>query len=340
MKIFLTGGTGFVGSAACEHLERAGHTCVAFDLHPFSKGVERTFIHGDVRDLEKLIQASKGADAILHLAAAHHDFGIDSQTFHDVNVVGTQNVCQAMTINGISRLCFYSTVAVYGESPPPVSESTPPRPVSDYGKTKLLAELVCEEWSKESSAHRCLVIRPTVIFGPNNFANMYTLIRQIDGGRFLRVGRMDNFKSLAYIDNVVRATEELWIRKSDERQPTEIYNYVDKPDLTSIEIVDTIYSALGKRKPALAIPYGLARMMAIPFDLVIGVTGKNLPVSSARIKKLAKSNTQFESDRIHQLLSEKPVPLRDGIREMVLWYRSGGKFQTVINRRPSPLGVS
>jgi hypothetical protein len=146
---------------------------------------------------------------------------------------------------------------------------------------------------------------------------------------------MENYKSLAYIDNIVRAPIELWIDKFADREPFEVFNYVDKPDLTSIEIVNSIYDALGRRRPALALPYWLARAMAIPFDLVIAATGKNLPVSSARIQKLAKSNTQFESERIQQILSVPMVPLRDGIREMVRWYVSGGREQTVVDRRPA-----
>ncbi len=289
-------------------------------------------MQGDVRDRESMLRASQDCDAILHLAAAHHDFGISDETFQTVNVEGTRNVCSVADEHGIETICFYSTVAVYGSQQPPIDESTTPQPESAYGKTKLLAEDVCRRWTEKSTPNRCLVIRPTVIFGPNNFANMFTLIQQIDRGRFLRVGKMENVKSLAYIDNILNATIECW-QQSDGPE-FEVLNFVDKPDLESWEIVKEIYHGLGRNAPAFSLPYSMARLMALPFDAVISATGRNLPISSARIMKLAKANTRFESDRIHRKISCDMIPLRDGLQEMVRWYRETGKQQPVVDRRP------
>ena len=334
MKIFITGGTGFVGTRACELFRESGHQCVAFDQLPFVIDSPATFIQGDVRDRDRLLNATRGCDAILHLAAAHHDFGISTETFADVNIAGTRNVCDAATANSIKKLCFYSSVAVYGSANPPLDESATPKPESEYGKTKLAAESVCRQWADSNEANQCLVIRPTVVFGPENFANMYTLIRQIDRGRFIRVGKMDNIKSLAHVDNLLQATLDLWLGNHPAQSNFEIFNYVDKPDLKSFEIVDAIYSGLGRRVPWLSIPYPLARLMALPFDVIIKLTGKNLPVSSSRIRKLAKANTQFEADRIHRTLARDSVPLKDAILEMVQWYRKIANARTVTDRRP------
>ncbi len=332
MKVLITGGAGFVGSRFHEMLTDLGHETVRFDLLPPDDKSE--FVKGDVRDLEALTAAMQGCDAVLHLAAAHHDFGIATQTFHDVNVMGMENVCAAMLTNSIKRLCFYSTVAVYGEQKPPVDESTTPAPISDYGKTKLLAEAVCEKWSQQGNGNRCLVMRPTVIFGPNHFANMYTLVRQIESGKFVCVGKMENIKSLAYIDNIVNATIELWLNDAGDASGYQCLNYIDKPDLSSRQIVNEIYKGLEKNPPKIFIPYPIAQLLALPFDLIIKLTGKNLPISSARIRKLAVSNTQVEADKVHQATKLKGIPLKDGIRNMVQWYVSKGKQLKQSNRRP------
>ena len=100
------------------------------------------------------------------------DFGISPETFHAVNVKGAEILCQAMAEHDIDKVCFFSTVAVYGDAQAPLDESTPPQPNSPYGKTKLAAETVFRSWVDENAERHCLVIRPTVTFGPNNFANM------------------------------------------------------------------------------------------------------------------------------------------------------------------------
>ncbi len=334
MRIFVTGGTGFVGSRFQQLLTARRIETVIYDLLAPRSDRSVEYTRGDVRDQKKLTAAMSGCDAVLHLAAAHHDFGIAPQTFHDVNVQGMHNVCAAMQANGINDLCFYSTVAVYGDQPAPIDEATTPAPISEYGKTKWAAELVCQKWVADNLKAHCLVIRPTVIFGPEHFANMYALIRQIDRRRFVRVGNMQNIKSLAYIDNIVNATIELWIDRPANAPRYQCLNYVDKPDLTSRQIMDAVYQGLGRKPGVLFVPYSLARLLAVPFDIVIGLTGKNLPISSARIKKLTVAHTQYEADKIHKLVNPPQVPLVKGIENMVQWYLGEGKQAVPLNRRP------
>ena len=231
-----------------------------------------------------------------------------------------------MDARGVRELCFYSTVAVYGDAPPPYAETTVPAPISPYGASKLAGEAVFREWTARGEGRRCLVIRPTVTFGPGNFANMYSLIREIDRGRFLRVGQGTNIKSLSYVENLVAATLYLWSRP--QRDAFEVFNYIDKPDLTSGQIVAAVYEDLGKRLPKLSVPYPVARALALPFDAVIAATGRNLPISSARLKKLVVSETRYEADKVREAGFTPPVDLREGIRRMVAWYQSLGKTQT------------
>ena len=332
MKILVTGGTGFVGTRFFELLRDRGVEVIRFDLHPPTDGSD--FIKGDVRDVSALDAAVAGVDGVIHLAAAHHDFGISAQTFHDVNVQGMQNVCDSMQKHGVKSLCFFSTVAIYGSQEFP-NEETPPAPESEYGKTKLAAEEVCRKWCAADSENHCLTMRPTVIFGTNNFANMYFLIRQIESGKFLRVGKMENIKSLAFIDNIAQTTLELWLDQQPQGQGYQYFNYIDKPDLKSWEISTAIYEGLGKKPPAISVPYALARLLAVPFDLVITLTGKNLPVSSARIKKLAKATTQFDAAKVHAVSNSPKTSIPEAISQMAAWFKSEGKSKSHPDRRPS-----
>ena len=331
-RVLITGGTGFVGSKFFDLLRNRGLEIVRFDLLPPSDNTK--FVKGDVRDKAAIDAAIAGVDAVVHLAAAHHDFGISAKTFYDVNVQGMQNVCDSMQKHGVRNLCFYSTVAIYGSQEFP-NEETPPAPESEYGKTKLAAEAVCRQWCETDPKNQCLTIRPTVIFGTNNFANMYFLIQQIDSGKFLRVGEMTNVKSLAYVDNIVNTTLELWLDQQNQRAGYEYFNYVDQPDLTSWDIAQAVYDGLGKKPSSISVPYMLARLLVIPFDIVIALTGKNLPVSSARIRKLAKSQTQFDASKIHAISKSNKAPIPKGISEMATWFRDHGKIAPYPNRRPS-----
>jgi len=82
--------------------------------------------------------------------------------------------------------------------------------------------------------------------------------------------------------------------------------------------------------PGLRLPFWLVRLLAIPFDVVIAVTGKNLPISSARVKKMFTAQTKFEADRVHDAGYEPQAPLPDCIARMVKWYLETGKDQKAV----------
>ncbi|MFO0899853.1 MAG: NAD(P)-dependent oxidoreductase [Pirellulales bacterium] len=333
MKVLITGGAGFIGQYFGPALAAAGRASVSLDLAPAANPAAPVTL-GDVRDRSALETALAGCDAVLHLAAAHHDFGITRDTFFSVNEEGARTLTAAMDAVGVRELCFSSTVAVYGDAPPPYDETKIPAPNTPYGASKLAGEAVFRAWTERGEGRRCLVIRPTVTFGPGNFANMYSLIREIDRGRFLRVGQGTNIKSLSYVENLVAATLYLWSRPA--RGAFEVFNYIDKPDLTSGQIVAAVYEDLGKPLPKLAVPYPIARALALPFDAVIAATGRNLPISSARLKKLVLSETRYEADKVRAAGFVPPVDLREGIRRMVAWYQASGKSQSQRVSLPPP----
>ena len=341
MKVCVTGGSGFIGGYFVDDLTRAGHEVVILDLidpdhtqHGLSgEQIARVeFIKGDIRNPQKADEALAGCDMLLNLAAAHHDFGIEYDTYFDVNERGSQILCDAMDNHGVKRACFYSTVAVYGDAPEPREETTPPAPESPYGKSKLAGEKVFEAWVSKGDGRRCLVIRPTVTFGIHNFANMYSLIRQVNSGKFVRVGGGTNIKSLSYVENIVDATQYLWDR--DDLEPFDVFNYIDKPDLTSRGISETVYEALGKKPLPIAVPMWFALLGALPFDMVIALTGKNLPISGPRVKKLFAAQTKFEADKLLAKGYTPKVPLKEGIRRMVNWYLEEGKDQSAEWHQP------
>ncbi|MFN9977367.1 MAG: NAD-dependent epimerase/dehydratase family protein, partial [Phycisphaerae bacterium] len=189
----------------------------------------------------------------------------------------------------------------------------------------------------KGDGRRALVIRPTVTFGPRNYANMYSLIRQIKSGKFVLVGDGSNIKSLSYVENIVDATIFLWTKEG--RKNWDVFHFVDKPDLQSRQISEQVYVSLGKALPKFHIPLSVACLLALPFDIVIKLTGKNLPVSSARIKKLFAMQTKFEAQKILDAGFRPKIPLAGpdgGIDRMVKWYLAEGQHKKAVWHLPPP----
>ena len=329
MKVLITGGCGFIGEHFNRVLAQRGHDVVNLDLHePTGAAAKHAFVRGDARDPGTLRAAMTSGgttvDHVLHLAAAHHDFGIERETYFSVNQHGTATLCDVMDELGVRESTFYSTVAIYGDVPEPIHEDSPTRPETPYGESKLEGERVYQQWVAKGEGRRCLVIRPTVTFGVNNFANMYSLIRQIAGKKYVQFGPGDNIKSLSYVENIIDATIYLWDHPN--RSDFDAYNWIDKPDLTSAGIAEAIYKALDREPRPVRLPYWLGMVGGLPFDAVIKLTGKNLPISTARIRKLFRTQTKYESDKVAATGFTPSVTLPDGIARMVEWYMSRGRF--------------
>jgi len=316
MAILLTGGSGFIGSHFHNYLPN--EDLINLDLNEPSFACQSTFIQGDIRiegDIRKAIQG-RNIKTIISLAAKHHDFGIGHDEYFDTNEDGTKMICKVAAEFGISEIIFYSSVAVYGLRQEISNENLEPKPDSPYGASKLAGEKVLEKWSREKPDRKVLIIRPTLVFGKNNMANMRNLIRQIDSGLYFHLGKADNIKSIAYVENVVQATLHLLHKM---KPGVFIYNYADEPQLTTREIGNTIAEALSK-KVRLTVPKTLGVMMGVPFDIMIKLTGKNLPISSARIKKLS-TPTHHSAQKLFSEGFKPKYSSEEGLKKMVEWYK-------------------
>lgn len=316
-KILITGGSGFIGSHF--HSVIPNRNLVNLDLNEPAFKYQSTFTKGDIRkedDVRKAIKG-KGIKTILSLAAKHHDFGIGHDEYFDTNEEGTAVICKVSSEFNIKEIVFYSSVAVYGIREEISTEIMTPKPDSPYGASKLAGEKVLEKWAEEDSTRKVLIIRPTLVFGPNNMANMRNLIRQIDTGLYFHLGKADNIKSIAYVENLVSATLYLMERM---KPGVSIYNYADEPQLSSREIGEIIAETLNK-KIRITVPKSLGIMMGIPFDALIKVTGKNLPISSARIKKLG-TQTYHSAQKIFSEGFRPEFTTEEGIKKMVDWYKN------------------
>lgn len=319
LDTLITGGSGFIGSHFHNALPQ--DQIVNLDLLEPYFHYQSKFIKGDIRkfqDVEQVL-AQNRVSRIISLAAKHHDFGIGHDEYFDTNEAGTEVICNAASKYGVKEIIFYSSVAVYGTTEDISTEELGPKPDSPYGASKLAGEKVLVKWAQEDSTRKVLILRPALVFGANNRANMYNLINQVNSGFYFHIGKADNIKSIAYVENLVNATLFLADKVGTG---VHVYNYADEPQLSSRQIGETIAKAL-KKKIWLTLPRSLALLCGMPFDLAIKITGKNLPISTARIKKL-NTQTLHSAQKVRKAGFVPAYTTQEGIVKMVQWYTSQG----------------
>ena len=309
-KITVIGGSGFVGTNLCRQLALKQQDFEIIDLKMSNQFPEKCKI-ADVRDVETLRKTITG-DVVVNLAAVHRDDVRDKSEYQRTNVDGAENVALVCSEKGIKKIVFTSTVAVYGFAEPGTNENGNINPFNEYGRTKFEAEEKLRAWH-DSGDNALIIVRPTVIFGEGNRGNVYNLLNQIASGKFLMVGKGENKKSMAYIGNIVAFLESCM--KTDQKYG--VYNYVDTPDLTMNELVSRVKAKLkGKGGVGPRLPYWLGLIFGYTADVIAKITGKNLPVSSIRVKKFT-SSTEFQSAKASLDNFHAPFTLYDGLSRTI-----------------------
>ncbi len=161
MRIFITGGTGFIGIHLCKKLLELNHNITVYDN--FSNSSQENFlsiinnkinlISGNILDLSKLEHSMNNHDVVIHLAAkiSVSDSVKNPKETFDVNVCGTQNVLESCAKNNISKIIAISTAAVYQNISEKMilDETSPVKPLSPYGESKLEMEKIILDFSSK-----------------------------------------------------------------------------------------------------------------------------------------------------------------------------------------------
>ena len=305
--ITVIGASGFVGTRLIEQIGQ--EYCNNLDKSQSAKYPGITILQNI---LEKSLKDSipTKTETIVLLAAEHRDDVTPTSLYYDVNVQGTINVLEAMDKNGIKKIIFTSSVAVYGLNKINPNEDHVTDPCNHYGKSKWQAEKVLREWYQKDIHNRSLtIIRPTVIFGERNRGNVYNLLKQIASGKFLMVGKGKNIKSMAYVGNIVAFIEHCI---TTQKPGYKLFNYIDKPDLNMNKLVEQVEKSLNKKNPSGHLPYWFGYICGLSIDLLAHLTGKKFSISSIRVKKFC-ATTQFDSTAAHNSGFKAPFTLIEGL---------------------------
>jgi nucleoside-diphosphate-sugar epimerase len=311
MNICVIGGSGFIGSHLINSIATQHNVTNVDKQLPEWNNELVTTIQADVRNYESIKNAiPDNTDYIILLAAEHRDDVSPISLYYDVNVEGAHNVLKVMTEKNIEHIIFTSSVSIYGLNKKNPDELSGADPFNHYGKSKLEAEKVLRRWfDNDRNGKSLIIIRPTVTFGPGNKGNVYNLLKQIATGNFIMVGRGRNKKSMAYVENVAGFISHCL---DQQFKGYHLFNYIDKPDLATKELVHHAEAALGKKLFPVRIPYFIGFMGGLTLDIISKITKKKFSISAVRVKKFC-ATTQFSSATIQATNYTPKKTLAEGL---------------------------
>jgi len=203
MHFAVSGGAGFLGLHLARHFVAHGHDVTTLDVLPMDDPVERhlTEIRGDMRDPARARDLCRGADVLVHAAAALPIRG-SRREIMSVNVDGTAALLAAARDEGLRRVVYISSTAVYGVPRlHPLAEDFPLEGVGAYGESKI----ACERLVRKSPLET-VIIRPKTFLGPERlgvFEILFDWVR--DGRRIYVLGNGDNRYQLLAVEDLVDA---------------------------------------------------------------------------------------------------------------------------------------
>jgi len=249
MKVLVTGGGGFLGSAIVARLLDAGyevHTLARSDYPALRERGAETH-QGDIAHYASVDQAARGCDAIVHAAAKAGVWGPYIE-YYDTNVVGTQNVINACKRHGISKLVHTSTpsVAFHGTDQEGVDERTPypTKYLAAYPKTKAIAEQMVLQANGAELA--TVALRPHLIWGPGDTQLGPRLIERARAGKLRLVGSGRQKVDATYVDNAAQGHALALERLAPDAACAGNAYYITNDEPTPIaEVVNRILGADG-----------------------------------------------------------------------------------------------
>jgi UDP-glucose 4-epimerase len=316
MKVFVTGGSGYIGSVTTELLLDEGHDVVVFDNlergHRKAIDSRARLIKGDLRVADQVVRAMTSAkpDAVMHFAA----YALVGESMRDPgmyftnNVTGGVNLVEAMVKAGVPKIVFSSTCATYGyPERVPITEDTPQRPVNPYGESKLMFEKVLA-WYRQIQG-----IQPV-------------FLRYFNASGATRKFGEDHDPETHLIPNVIKVAQgkqpSVNIFGTDYKTPdgTCIRDYIHIVDLGRAHIL----ALTGKHEGAFNLGTGNGFSVREVIDVVREVTGHPIPVEVAPRRPGDPDRLVASAERAKSVLGWVPVfsDLRSIVESAWAWHQA------------------
>ena len=315
MRIFLTGGSGFIGGALVRALA-SHHEVVAMARSDRSAELVAAAGTRPVRcDLEGVTADHIGdADAVIHCAAAVSDWA-PLEDFVSANVDGTRRVLEAARRAGVRRFVHMSTDSVLfdGSDLVDVDETTPypERSPFGYAHTKRLAEELV--LSADGPDIETVAVRPCLVWGPGDTTILPIVTEMIDDGVYVWVDRGRREVTTTHIDNLVHGT----ILALERGRPGGVYFITDGDPVPIREFLTAYVATTGRSIPDRSLPAGLVRTAGRLLEWVWAVVrpGHAPPLSTEAAAVLSARNV-IRSVRCEEIGYEPVVTREEGLARL------------------------
>jgi nucleoside-diphosphate-sugar epimerase len=316
VKVFVTGGTGFIGGAIVRQLRERGDEVVVLARNP-AKAAEALalgceIVRGDLGDERAIHEGMRGCDAVIH-AAAVYEVGIPASArpaMRDANVGGTERVLGAALAEKIPKVVYVSTVGAFGNTDGRIVDESYEHPAqsftSCYEETKWEAHQVAKRLIGEGLP--CVIVQPGGVYGPGDESSIGQLLNQFLEGKMPLMPFPELGICLAHVEDIAGGI----IAALDKGKPGEAY-ILSGPAVTAREAIETVAKLTGKKAPKRALPTPLMKAM-IPIGPLVG-KAMGQPPNLRELISSADGVTFWASyEKAGKELGYAPRGLEDGFR--------------------------
>jgi nucleoside-diphosphate-sugar epimerase len=317
VRLFVTGGTGFIGGRLVRKLRERGDEVVALVRSPDKAlelerlGVE--LVKGDLTDVDAIRRGVEGADGAFH-GAAIYKVGIPKsqrEDMYETNVRGTERVLDAAIQAGVPKIVYVSTVNVFGNTRGEVVDEGYQRPGNDflsyYDETKYESHQVA--FDRIAKGAPIVVVQPGGVYGPGDHSEIGNMIDQASNGKLFAYMFPETGFNLVHVDDVADGT----ILAFDRGEVGQ--SYVLGGEISTMRtLVDKASEIAGRKPPKRDLPVGVLKAVA-PAGPVIGKI-MGFPPNFKELISVSNGVTYWaKDDKARERLGYAPRDLDTGLRQ-------------------------
>jgi nucleoside-diphosphate-sugar epimerase len=324
MRAVVTGGAGFIGSHLIEALLQRGDEVVCIERpNADTRWIEHLpleYRNDDLTEIHRLAADIDGADVVYHLAGLTQ--ARKAADYYRVNTEGTARVLQAAArYNGAEpRVVLASSLAAVGpcQNGAAISLDDVPRPLSHYGHSKLLAEVMVHAFADRVPA---VILRLAAVYGPRERA-VLKFFQLVQRGLALTVGAWNREVSMLYVTDLVQG---LIAAGTSAEAVGRTYYLAHPTPLSWRDFANAVGQELDRRPVFVSVPRSIARAVAIGAEMSAWVRRSAAILNRERVREITQSRWVCDVTRSITELGFRPVfPLQRGVHETAAWYREAG----------------
>ena len=326
MKAFVTGGTGFVGSAVIRKLLAAGYQVKAL-VRPGTNtrmldGLSVERVIGDLSDTAALQQAMTGCEWVFHVAALYAYWGYTWDEFYQSNVEGTRRVLEAVARSGVQHVVHTSSIASLGipRNGTPGTEETPVTlkdMLSDYKRSKYLAEEVVREFVAQGLP--VVTVNPAAPVGVGDHKPTQTGKMIVDFLNGKIPAYVDTGLTMVDVDDVANGH----LLAMEKGKVGERY-ILGGENLSLKQVLDLLSEISGRPEVRVRIPRAVALGWAYVDTGLARLNPIHIPAATPAAVRVSRNKEYFSSAKAILELGYSFIPARKALRKAVEWYRVNG----------------